>query len=184
MFHNIQNTLALPDYSSIKILEGKGNFAVKKYYQFPYSYFYKHKLKMIVKLLGKRTYNNILDYGSGSGIFIPELRKHAFHVKTHEVGQFLSPSWKFDAIVCSSVLEFCYLNQTLKHIRNAMNQNSVLFVASPMQTSLSKLYFKLIKDKRIRHSQEDIISAISKFFRVKEYHTWLGLYFSIKAVPL
>lgn len=170
------NRLKLPEYSSLERYEGRGNYALKKYYQFPYSFFYRHKLKMIVNLMHEK-YKNILDFGCGPGIFTPELKKYALFVIDLEKNDPINPFWKFDCIVCASVLEFCELEPTLMTLKKLLNPKGVLLIASPMKNMITSLYLK----ENGRHSHDQITSAVSKKFRIMEYHAWLGLYFSIRA---
>ena len=181
MLHGFTN-LRLPPYASLKQYEGKGNYAISKYYRFPHSFFYRKKLKMIVSLMEKdKIYHNILDYGSGPGIFTDELKKHALFIKNFEIKDIIDPRWRFDAIVCSSVLEFCHLSITLQTLRSILNTNGKLFIGSPMNTKLSLLYFRCISNKESRHSHFNILSEVSKHFRIEEYHSWMNLYFALRA---
>ena len=170
------NRFTLPKYDTLEQYEGRGNYALKKYYQFPYSFFYKHKLKMIVNLMHEK-YKNILDFGCGPGIFTPELKRHAFFVIGFEKGDPINPLWKFDCIVCASVLDFCELEPTLITLKRLLNPKGVLLIASPMKNKITSLYLK----ENVRHHHDKILSAVSKVFKLREYHTWLGLYFSIRA---
>ncbi len=171
--------LALPPYAQIKHLEGTGNFAVKKYYQWPYRYFYRKKLKMIVGMM-RKSYDSILDFGSGSGVFGPELCKHSTLVVTYEKDEYIDKG--YDLVVCASVLEFTELPKTLGLIRYIMNPNAELIVASPMKSWLSKKYFGLINDKSDRIPHTRIISEIGKFFKIEKIEYWNNLYFCLKAV--
>lgn len=175
------NRILLPPYESLKHLEGKGNYALKKYYQFPYNLFYKHKLKMVVQMM-QRHYSSCLDFGSGPGIFLPELRRHAERVIGYEKDEKLDARLKFDLIVCSSVLEFCELDSTLNFLKEILKPGGHLIVASPMKSIASKAYFKLIKDDKQRHSDIDIIKEISSKFKIVQKKEWLGLYFALRAV--
>ena len=178
MFHSI----SYPPLSSIKHFEGKGNFAVRKYYDFPFLFFYRHKLKMIVDMMGDDKFDRILDFGAGSGIFHTELIKHAKSVTCVNEDSKLNPDWRFDAIICASVLEFCHLYSTVSRLHSLLNPGGVLYVASPMDTKFSNFYFKAIKDTKMRHSHELIKSVVSSKFKIEEYKEWMGLYFALKAV--
>ena len=181
MLHRSTN-LRLPPYSSLKQYEGKGNYAIWKYYNLPYSLFYCKKLKMIVSLMSEgNIYHNILDYGSGPGIFEEELKRYAIAVKKLEIGEVIDPRWRFDAIVCASVLEFVDLKITLILLKNLLKPGGKLYVGSPMQSVLSRTYFKFIGDKNKRIHHMKIISEISKQFRIEKYTTWMSLYFAIRA---
>lgn len=180
MPNNILHTLSLPPYSSLKEHEGKGNYAISKYYKFPYRIFYRHKLKMIINLMEGR-YKNCLDYGAGPGIFTRELKKHCDNVISHDFNKPVDLRWKFDLIICASVLEFCHLNATLEFLKGVLKPGGTLIVASPMETPLSKYYFKAIEDMNIRYSHTKIIEAIQKKFKVEKKKEWLGLYFALRA---
>lgn len=173
--------LHLKPYSEIKHLEGIGNFAVSKYYKFPFSFFYRHKLKMSIKMLEKSVYKNILDFGTGSGILLPELRKHAQFAKGIDKLDVIDKRWKYDVVICNSVLEFVDLKSTLTLLKSILSPKGILIVASPMDNWLSRLYFRLIKDRYSRHSHKKILTEISKHFKIRKYKTWLGLYFAVRA---
>ena len=182
MLHSLLHPLRLPDYHSIKGWEGKGNWTVKKYYQFPYRFFYRHKFRMIVDMIPKgKIYRNILDFGTGPGIFMEELKRHALFVKGFDKGDNIDPRWKYEAIVCASVLEFCSLDLMLPLLSQILHPKGNLLIASPSSNWFTEGYLKLAGDKHFRNNHKTILSKVSKYFRIVEYHDWLGLYFSIKA---
>lgn len=177
------NSLTLPPYDSLIKYEGKGNYAIWKYYKFPYSFFYRHKLKMMVAMMDKgRIYRNCLDFGSGPGIFTEELRKHSLKIKQLEKGEAVDPRWKFDLVVCASVLEFVELEPTLVTLKNMLTPGGQIIIASPMESIFSRFYFNKIKDSKRRHHPNKIIFEVSRKFRIVKMKEWLGLYFCIKAV--
>lgn len=175
--------ITLPPYHLVKKYEGAGNWAIKKYYQFPYNIFYKKKLKMIVDMLTPgKIYRNILDFGGGPGeIFKKELGKHAMSVTSYNL-PLIDPRWKFDVIICGSVLEFVNFNYTIKGLRTALAPRGFMVVASPMDNWLTRFYFWMIGDKETRHNHIQIKLQIERYFDVIEYKEWLGLYFVCKAV--
>jgi hypothetical protein len=175
------NSLILPSLRTLEEYEGLGNYAIKKYYTFPYRYFYRHKLQMIVDMIGSDYYYNILDLGSGPGIFLDELKKHSVRVKLADRIEEVKDEWKFDAVVCASYLEFVDLEPILFKIHKITKR--VLYVASPMKNPITDLYYKLIGDTHIRNSHSKIRGYISKRFVITEYNTWNNLYFSLKAFP-
>lgn len=136
---------------------------------------------MIVNLMEDKMYKNCLDYGAGPGIFTPELKKHAYSVLSHDINNAVDLRWKFELIVCASVLEFCHLNTTLDFLHGICRHNGTILVASPMQTKMSKAYFKSIKDDKIRYSHTEIIGAVSKRFEIEKIDYWMGLYFALRA---
>lgn len=162
-------------------LEGLGNYAVSRYYKLPFKPFYRHKFKMIIDMMGGEKFNRILDFGSGSGIFRSELQRHANFVMCIDKSS-QRPKIKFDAIVCASVLEFCDLGTTLSELKSMLKEGGYLFIASPMRSKLSNLYFKLINDGNKRNSHQDIKAAVEQFFYVRSYTEWCNLYFSMKVV--
>jgi len=174
--------LTLPPYNELRMFEGRGHYAIDKYYKFPFNIFYAKKLKMISDMLGDKIYYNILDLGCGPGIFAPELKKHCVRYKPVDRIEDVENNWKFDVVVCASYLEFVDLEDVV-FILSQITKKS-LYIASPMDTGLSRLYFKLIGNKDKRNSHKAIISQVSKRFKIQEYHTWNNLYFSLKATPL
>ena len=172
--------LELPERNQIIKHEGLGNYAISKYYQFPYSFFYQYKLKMILNMMKGGSYKNILDYGAGPGIFTPELKKHG-KVTSVDISDPINPTWKFDLIICSSVLEFTFVDHTCRLLKTILHQKGEIIVASPIQSKLSRLYFNAIGDRKVRHSHLEIQSKVSKHFKIERYEEWLGLYFALKA---
>ena len=176
--------LTLPKYDEVKALEGTGPFAVSKYYKFPWNIFYCFKLWMIVQDLPKKKTKNILDFGAGRAkIFHEELQKHAERVLSVEKKEELDLRWRFDVVVCASSLEFMYLKTALAAIKCVIHDKGTLIVASPMDTWLTRLYFKLIGDTYTRNTHNDIIEAVQKYFTIEKCRRWMGLYFCLKAVP-
>jgi len=172
--------LTLPERSQIIKHEGLGNYAISKYYQFPYSFFYQYKLRMILSMMKGEKCSKILDYGAGPGIFTPELRKWG-KVVSVDISDQISPLWKFDLIICSSVLEFTYLDHTLRLLKSLLNKDGKIIVASPIKSKLSNIYFGSINDQKVRHSHLEIQSAVFKQFKIERYEEWLSLYFVLKA---
>jgi len=179
------HSLALPPYSKVKDYEGQGNYAVRRYYQFPFSFFYRQKLKMIISHFKKgKIYRNILDFGAGRPeIFREELTKHALQVKCIDLLEPIDFRWKFDVVVCASVLEFTNLPICLSSLKKIVHPNGMIVVSSPMDTLLSRLYFKIIKDNNKRKTHKEIMEEAFKYFFVIKYQEWFGLYFSFVGYP-
>lgn len=175
------NSLLLPPLSQVVDYEGKGNFAIKRYYQFPFSFFYRQKFKMILDMMDTaRVYRSTLDFGSGPAeIFRETLKLCSWRVDCVDKLEPLKE--KYDLIVCASVLEFVNLKETLPYLKAHLYHGGALIGASPMNTKLSRLYFRLIGSKSNRHSHKMILSELSKYFFVVKKKEWFGLYFSWKA---
>lgn len=177
--------LALPPYESVRHFDGMGNFAVDKYYRWPFSFFYQKKLKMMVEMLGKDMRSNVLDFGCGEAkIFETELKRHFFNVSCADRVSDLNPLGRYETITCASVLEFVWLPTTIKRLKRLLKPNGFMVVASPLKNRLTDFYFKLIGDKESRHSHKEIMGYIMRDFRVVEYKEWFGLYFCLKATPI
>lgn len=174
--------IALPPYELVKKFEGQGNWAVKKYYQFPFNIFYKKKFKMIIDMLTPgKIYRNILDYGGGPAeIFKKELGKHAMSVTSYNL-PLIDSRWRFDVIILGSVLEFTKPAEVLQKLRGALAPKGLIIIASPMKNFFTDLYFKLVGDKNSRLSHQTMKYEIDIHFRILDYKTWLGLYFVCKA---
>lgn len=177
--------LTLPSYAALADKEGMGNYALKRYYQWPHRIFYRQKLKMMVRMMGKRIYHTALDFGAGPGIFRRELEKHALAVNEMNEKDVMNLMARYSLITCGSVLEFIpNLSQVLRRMSTVLIHGGDLIVASPMDTRLTRFYFDLIGDRKKRHSHRTIVSAVSKEFKIVKYEEWFGLYFCLKAVKL
>lgn len=181
----LYRSLNLPDRKLVSHLNGTGNHAVDKYYKFPYSFFYQKKLKLILSLMDDH-YDNIMDFGAGPArIFSPELRKRCDRLVSWNMGDTFNPHWRFSAIVCASVLEFTQKPyDTIYILMRMLKPGGHLLIGSPMDTPISRLYFKSIKDTRTRWSHLKIREAVdtSKLFKIDKYREWMGLYFAMRVV--
>ena len=179
----LHGALDFPPYSSVKHLEGAGNYAIARYYKWPYRFFYRHKVAMITSLMDKCPYHNILEYGAGAGILATEFKKHALFYTVYDKGYLFDYRWRFELVVCPSVLEFVDLPSSLESIKRVIRPGGRLIVASPMDTWITRRYFKIIKDGSKRNSHQTIIDAIQKTFEIEKLNTWFGLYFALRARP-
>lgn len=179
------NNLTLPKYSEIAKFDGKGNWAVKKYYQWPYRPFYRHKLKMALDLIQHERFNNILDYGCGPGILTPELRMRGKKLMSIDKFENIDQRWKFDLIVCSSVLEFLDISDLrikMSLFNSLLDKGGTLLIASPMETKLTDIYFNVIGDNNYRQSHGTILYEASKYFKLIKKKFWMNLYFAARLV--
>lgn len=176
MLDHLTNPLKFPKYSSVAHLEGHGNYAVEKYYKWPYRYFYRHKIRMIERMLRGRSYRNIIDFGCGPGLFTDQWHEYSEDVILVDKESSLD-KLSVDLIICASVMEFVPLDETFNRLAMTLETGGDIIVASPMQNSLSRFYFNKIKDKIPRNSHQSIFSEMSSYFNIRHYTTWLGLYF-------
>lgn len=180
----MSHRLLLPKYKTVKQYEKTGNFAIRRYYRWPYRFFYRHKLRMILDMMDKgRIYDNALDFGCGRAeIFKPSLDRFCVRVKCVDTLADVKPIyWKFELIICGSILEFLTIRTTMTMLRDMLKPRGQIVGASPMDTWSTRLYFRLIGDKKKRKTHEEIMFWVRKNFRVLEYKEWFGLYFSFKA---
>lgn len=184
MFDSLFHPIQIAEHKDLKRYEGNGNYAIGKYYNFPFRPFYRKKLYIARNLLDKnRVYRNIMDFGSGPGIFTKELKKHALSVKNYEYGEPIDRRWRYDCIIALSVLEFVEdLEECIDTLHKISTVNTQLIVVSPMDTLLTKTYFKLISDKKVRNSQSNILRLIDSRFKITKHDEWCGLYFSVKGI--
>jgi ubiquinone/menaquinone biosynthesis C-methylase UbiE len=129
-------------------------------YKFPISLVQKYRFRKIVQLLGGQKYNSMLEFGTGSGIFLPELSKHCnklyacdvhdrfdhiekmlmhYKIKDYELSsqcieETNYPDGFFDVIVANSVLEFVEdLDKAISEIKRIMKNNGVFITICPME---------------------------------------------------
>lgn len=182
MFHS----LTLPPYDSVKHFDGKGNFAVKKYYKFPFRFFYRMKLQLILGFMQTDLlYRNILDFGAGPArIFRTELRKRSLAVTSAYNLSDVDMRSKYELIICASVLEFVHHPAAvIGSLSKLLAPGCSMIVASPCDSWLTTLYFQLIGDKHTRTSNEEIIATISDYFTITRLKRWFGLYYVLEATP-
>ena len=177
----MSHSLLLPPLSKVVEYEGTGNFSVKRYYKWPFSFFYCHKLDMILDLMDSgRVYISIVDFGCGKAKILKEsLNIRSLNVSCVDKDDDIKG--RYDLIVCASVLEFVNLKLVLPRLKSHLIHGGQLIGASPMDTRLSRFYFRLIGDKRKRHSHKTILTELHKQFFVTKKVEWFGLYFSFKA---
>ena len=183
MLDSITHPLRFPPYRSVAHHESEGNWAIKKYYQWPYRYFYRHKIRMIERALRGKRYEAAIDFGSGPGILTKQWFQYVPTV--HCVDKhYVMPKDKVGLIICSSVMEFVDdLDETFKSLAEHLNKDGDIVVASPMDTDITKIYFSAIGDRELRHSHQDILSSMSRYFNIRSYKTWAELYFCAMGKP-
>jgi len=143
-------------------------------YKFPIKYVQRYRFKVVAKLLGDQIYPKLLEFGTGSGIFLPELAQHCVHlyasdihpniakiddllkyyninnceIKSQSVQNTDYPDNYFDAIVAVSVLEFVNdLQAALSEIKRILTKDGVFITICPMNSKLLDSIVAFYADK-------------------------------------
>lgn len=144
-------------------------------YSFPIKYIQLYRFKTVAKLLGDKTYQKLLEAGTGSGIFLPELSRHcenlyacdihphfeniAHLLKNHNIQNYELKSQSiehtdypdnfFDAIVAVSVLEFVDdLQASINEIRRILKKDGIFITICPMESKLLDSILSLYTKKK------------------------------------
>jgi ubiquinone/menaquinone biosynthesis C-methylase UbiE len=144
-------------------------------YKFPIKYIQRYRFNQILKLLGKNRYTNLLEAGTGSGIFLPELSKHCeklyacdihqhfdkikyllqsynvsnYEYKSQSIEKTDYPDNYFDAIVAVSVLEFVKdLPAAITEIKRILKKDGVFVTICPMESKILDFVVSFYADKK------------------------------------
>jgi ubiquinone/menaquinone biosynthesis C-methylase UbiE len=165
--------LLLPDINLLKKTGAVDYFYWN--YKFPIKYIQVYRFKRIVKLLAGKKYNTLLEAGTGSGIFIPELAKHCnniyacdihtnfnhipelckhyginnCNVSTQSIEATNYADKQFDAVVAVSVLEFVPDTQkALTEIKRILKKDGVFITICPMESKILDFFLSLYTTKK------------------------------------
>jgi ubiquinone/menaquinone biosynthesis C-methylase UbiE len=143
-------------------------------YKFPIKYIQLYRYKTITCLLGDKIYPRLLEAGTGSGIFLPELSRHCeklyasdihpytnniepllkqynisnFELKTESIQKTSFPDNYFDAIVAVSVLEFVDdINAAVTEFKRILKKDAVIITIYPMNSKFLDFIVSLYADK-------------------------------------
>lgn len=158
-------------------------------YTFPIKYVQLYRFKTIIKLLGNAKYERLLEIGTGSGIFLPELSKHCeklyacdvhpfmykiqnllnyyevrnYEVKTQSIEKTDYPDNYFDVIVGVSVLEFVNdLNAAFKEIKRILKKDGFFVTICPMNSRILDFFVSLYANKSAEDEFGDSRKYVSK----------------------
>lgn len=139
-------------------------------YKFPIKYIQRYRFKRIVQLLGKEKYSTLLEAGTGSGIFLPELGRHCeqlyacdihhefdkiavlcdkyaikdYHLSSQSIDNTNYPNEHFDAIVAVSVLEFVPdIQKAINEIKRIMKRDGIFITICPMESKILDFFLSL-----------------------------------------
>lgn len=157
-------------------------------YRFPIKYIEQYRFKRIIKLLGNRRYENLLEAGTGSGVFLPELAKHCenlfacdihhnfdsirhmldfykienYNLSYQNIEKTTYPDKYFDAIVAVSLLEFVGdLKSALQEIKRVMKSDGIFITICPMESSLLDSLLRLYSRRKPRDEFGESRSHVS-----------------------
>ncbi len=180
--------LLLPDK---KLLQKTGEVDYFNWnYKFPIDIIQKYRFKRITKLLGKKKYNTLLEAGTGSGIFLPELSRHCinlyacdlhnnydhipalcerYDIKNYFVNQqniektTYSDNF-FDVIVAVSVLEFVNdIQIATNEIKRILKPNGIFITICPMHSSFLDSFLSLYSNKKPKEEFGNSRMIVTKY---------------------
>lgn len=169
--------LSIPDKS---LLEKTGEVDYFDWnYKFPIKFVQRYRFSKIIDLLGNDNYSNLLEIGTGSGIFIPELSKHCkkifacdihsrfdhipklcdhygikdYDVRTQNIEETNYPDNSFDVIIAVSVLEFVNdIQKAIGEIKRIMKTDGIFITICPME---SKFLDMLLSHYSEKHPKDE-----------------------------
>jgi ubiquinone/menaquinone biosynthesis C-methylase UbiE len=186
--------LTLPDP---KLLQTTGDVDYYQWnYKFPIKYIQRFRFKAILRLMNGRNFENLLEVGTGTGIFLPELSKRCtnlYAIDTHkkmdgvkkmcdasgvtvalssqslESTNFINGI--FDAVVGISVWEFVDdLEMAVIETKRIMKQGASLFTICPHRNafldSAVSLYSRKPANEEFKNSFDSINTLFERHFVV------------------
>lgn len=157
-------------------------------YKFPIKYIQQYRFKKIVQLLGKKKYPVLLEAGTGSGIFLPELSKYCehlyacdihhdfdnvailckkygiknYHLSTQSIDNTNFSDESFDAVVAVSMLEFVPdIQKALSEIKRILKKDGVFITICPMESSILDFFLLLYTRKPPKEESGDSRQKVS-----------------------
>lgn len=158
-------------------------------YTFPIKYIQLYRFKTIVRILGVNKFPRLLEFGTGSGILLPELARHCeklyacdvhpfmdkvedlllqykienFEVKSQGIEKTDYPDGFFDVIVGVSVLEFVAdLKAAILEIKRILKPNGFFVTICPMQNRILDFLVSLYTKKSAEEEFGDSRKYVTK----------------------
>ena len=168
------------------------------YHYFPLvGWVYKKRLANTIAMLGSGKYARLLEAGYGSGLLLPELKRHAeelyaidIHDSVDSINRMLSAEGVkaeltqgsifempyeddfFDAVVSVSMLEHLReLDQAMAEIKRVLKPGAVAVLSFPVKNKITDAFYRLVGyDPTDIHpsSHRDIEESAKKFFTVEK----------------
>lgn len=182
-----RSKLFLPD---MKLLQKTGDVDYFNWnYTFPIKYVQLYRFKRIVQLLGHKKYPALLEAGTGSGIFLPELSKHCdnlyacdihhdfgniaklcetykiqnYNLSTQSIDNTNFPDESFDAVVAVSVLEFVPdIQKAITEIKRILKPEGVFITICPMESKTLDFFLNFYTRKPPKEESGDSRQKVSK----------------------
>lgn len=156
---------------------------------FPIKYVQLYRFKTIVRILGDKKFPRLLEFGTGSGILLPELARHCeklyacdvhpfmnkvqelllqykiknFEVKSQGIEKTDYPDNYFDVIVGVSVLEFVTnLESAILEIKRILKPNGFFVTICPMQNRILDSLISLYAKKTAEEEFGDSREYVTK----------------------
>lgn len=182
-----------------KVLKRTGDVDYYQWnYQFPIKYIQRFRFKAILKLMGNKGYTKLLEVGTGSRIFLPELARHCHQLHACDIHNNMRavekvcqltaikaelrrcaiedtgyPDSMFDAIVAVSVLEFVDdLKKAVEEIKRILKPNGIFLTICPQEHILVdfflSLYTRRPPEEEFQESRRNVSSMLEEHFNVIE----------------
>lgn len=158
-------------------------------YKFPIKYIQRYRFKKIIEILGTEKFPTLLEAGTGSGIFLPELSKHCeklyacdihnnfgnisalcekygiknFHLSTQSIDDTNFPDEFFDAVIAVSVLEFVPdIELAVLEIKRILKTNGIFITICPMESRILDFFLTFYTRKAPKEESGDSRQKVSK----------------------
>ncbi len=174
-------------------------------YQFPIKYIQRFRFQAILKMLGRKPVDSILEVGTGSGIFLPELSRHCRELHACDVHNNMSaveqmcrltgtkatlrtcplentgyPDAAFDIVIAVSVLEFVEdLDQSLREVQRILKPGGNFLTICPHKNEaidyVLSFYSRKKPDEEFGDARSKVCPTLEKNFNVIEKRVFPGI---------